>query len=373
MSAPAPLLHRAESAAADWDDSGLPRDVVTAAASAGVLAMDRAVEHGGAGADARETGRVAAELGAVCSSLRSLFTVQGMVAATVDRWGTREQRARWLPEFTAGRALAALAATEAGAGSDLSGMATRFTGSGERRRVNGRKLWVTFGALADVALVAGISEDGPVAALVELDAPGVTVEPVTGQLGLRGARLAHLSFDAAPVHAENILGRPGFGISHILGTALDHGRYTIAWGCAGMARACLADAAAHADDRTQGGTRLAEHQSVRAALGRAWVRTESASALCERAAGDRIDRSPDAQFSTIAAKYAAAEAAVTAADTAVQVMGAAGCAPGSRAARFYRDAKIMQIIEGAREIAEQDLGEWALRRARDSRTIGAGR
>jgi len=367
------LLRRAESEAAAWDESGLPREVVAAAAAAGVLAMDRAAEHGGAGADARETGRVAAELGAVCGALRSLFTVQGMVAATVDRWGTRAQRARWLPEFTAGRVIAALAATEAGAGSDLSGMATRFTGAGAHRLVSGRELWVTFGALADVALVAGISEDGPLAALVDLDAPGVTVEPVTGQLGLRGARLAHLSFDATPVPVENLLGRPGFGISHILGTALDHGRYTIAWGCAGMARACLADAAAHADERTQSGTRLAEHQSVLAALGRTSVRAEAAWALCERAATDRIDRSPDAQFSTIAAKYAAAEAAVLAADTAVQVMGAGGCAPGSRVARCYRDAKIMQIIEGAREIAEQDLGEWALRCARAGRSVGAGR
>ncbi|WP_245673066.1 acyl-CoA dehydrogenase family protein [Nocardia lijiangensis] len=366
------LLHSADAAAAAWDSRGLPREMVTAAAEAGVLGMDRPTRYGGRGADALATGRMAADLGAVCTSLRSLFTVQGMVAATVDRWGTAEQRASWLPALTGGELVAGLAATEAGAGSDLSGIATWFTGSGPERRVSGRKMWVTFGALADVVLVTGCSEDGPVAALVETGQPGVDVEPVTDQLGMRGARIAHLTFDAARVPAENIIARPGFGLSHVLGTALDHGRYTIAWGCAGMARACLTDAAAHAHDRRQSGVRLADHQAVRAMLGRSWVDVEAAEALCARAARDRIDREPTAQLTTIGAKYAAAAAAAAASERAVQILGAAGCAPGSRAGRFYRDAKIMQIIEGAREVAEQDLGEFVLRSVGESRSA-AGR
>ncbi|WP_280463096.1 acyl-CoA dehydrogenase family protein [Nocardia carnea] len=365
------LLRRAAEGAAEWDRTGMPREMIGAAAEAGVLGMDRPVRYGGRGADASATGRTAAELGAVCTSLRSLFTVQGLVAATIDRWGTPGQRSHWLPGLTGGELVAALAATEAGAGSDLSGITTRFTGTGAERRVSGRKLWVTFGALADVVLVVGRSDDGPVAALVERDQPGVQVEPVTDQLGMRGARLAHLTFDAARVPAGNILGRAGFGLSHVLGTALDHGRYTIAWGCTGMARACLNDAAAHAHDRVQGDIRLADHQSVRAVLGRSWVDVAGAEALCLRAAGDRDGREPTAYLTTIAAKYAAARAACAASERAVQMLGAAGCAPGNRAGRFYRDAKVMQIIEGAREIAEQDLGEFVLRSVGESRTAAA--
>ncbi|WP_431971773.1 acyl-CoA dehydrogenase family protein [Nocardia sp. bgisy134] len=365
------LLHRAAAGAAEWDSTGMPREMVAAAAEAGVLGMDRPARYGGRGADALAIGRAAAALGAVCTSLRSLFTVQGMVAATVDRWGAAEQRTRWLPALTGGELVAGLAATEAVAGSNLSGIATRFTGAGPERCVSGRKMWVTFGALADVVLVAGRSDDGPVAALVETDQPGVHVEPVTDQLGMRGARIAHLTFDAARVPAENVLARPGFGLSHVLGTALDHGRYTIAWGCTGMARACLTDAAAHARDRIQSDVRLADHQSVRAMLGRSWVDVEGAEALCTRAARDRDDREPTAQLATIAAKYAAAAAAAAASDRAVQILGAAGCAPGSRAGRFYRDAKIMQIIEGAREVAEQDLGEFVLRSVGESRAASA--
>lgn len=371
MSRLEPLLRHAAESAAEWDRTGLPREMVSAAAEAGVLGMDRPARYGGRGADASATGRTAAELGAVCTSLRSLFTVQGLVAATIDRWGTPEQRAHWLPRLTGGELVTAVAATEAGAGSNLSGIATRVTGTGSERRVGGRKLWVTFGVLADVVLVVGRSDDGPVAALVETDQHGVRVEPVTDQLGMRGARIAHLTFDEARVPVGNIIGRAGFGLSHVLGTALDHGRYTIAWGCTGMARACLSDAATHAHDRIQGDIRLADHQSVRTTLGRSWVDVAGAEALCLRAAGDRDHREPTAPLTTIAAKYAAARAACAVSERAVQMLGAAGCAPGNRVGRFYRDAKVMEIIEGAREIAEQDLGEFVLRSVGESRAATA--
>ncbi|MEU8898506.1 acyl-CoA dehydrogenase family protein [Nocardia sp. NPDC048505] len=354
------VLATAATAAGGWDRTGLPRTAVLAAARAGLLGVDRPKEYGGRGADALELGLLAEELGAVCTALRSLFTVQGMVAAAVDRWGTDAQRSAWLPGLISGELIAGLAATEAQAGSDLSDLRTRFSGSSELS-VSGHKLWVTFGALADVLLVAGQSEHGPVAALVPTDQPGVVLEPVVDQLGMRGARLAHVRFDAARVPAGNVLARPGFGVSHVLGTALDHGRYTIAWGCAGMARACLADAAAHARDRRQGGARLGDHQAVRAMLGRGWVRVASARALCVRAGEQRVDRDPAALLGTIAAKYAAAGAAGAVSEQAVQILGAAGCAPDSRAGRFFRDAKIMQIIEGAREVAEQDIGDFVLR------------
>ncbi|WP_280233186.1 acyl-CoA dehydrogenase family protein [Nocardia cyriacigeorgica] len=361
MSALDALVRAAETEAAEWDRSGLPRAVVAAAAEAGLFGVDRPEKFGGGGADAHEVGRVAARLGSVCTSLRSLYTVQGLVAAAVDRWGTAEQRERWLPELISGAFLAGLAATEAGAGSDLSAVRTSCTEDGAGYRISGRKLWVTFGAVADVLLVVGRAPAGMLAALVPTARPGVTVEPVTDQLGMRGARLAHITFDSVAVDANDVLARPGFGLSHVVGTALDHGRYTIAWGCLGMARASLDDASTHARSRLQGATRLADHPMVRASLGRSWVQVQGAQALCARAAELRTDRDPDALTVTIAAKYAAAGAAAEVGEQAVQILGAAGCAPDSRVGRFFRDAKVMNIIEGAREVAEQDIGAWVLR------------
>ncbi|WP_280269079.1 acyl-CoA dehydrogenase family protein [Nocardia wallacei] len=358
------VVAAAKSDAAHWDRAGLPDEVITLAARAGLLGADRPAQLGGAGLAARELGELAATLGEHCTNLRSLVTVHGMVAAAVDRWGTAGQRQEWLPRLTSGDAIAALAATEAGAGTELSAVATAFEADGTDRRVSGEKLWVTFGQVADVFLVLGGSEGGLGAALVERDSPGVSVEPVEGQLGLRGARLAHIRFDRVRVPAAQLVAPPGFGLSHVVGTALDHGRYTVAWGCVGLARACLADAAAHAATRVQGGIALAEQQLIRATLGRCWVDIQGAQGLCEHAAEQRSDGSPGSIVATIAAKYAAAGAAATVSERAVQVLGAAGCGPDARAGRFYRDAKVMQIIEGAQEVAEVTIGEHVLRGAR---------
>ncbi|WP_306796325.1 acyl-CoA dehydrogenase family protein [Nocardia sp. XZ_19_369] len=347
--------------AASWEHTGLPAATIALMARGGLLAPDRPKEFGGHGVGAHELGTIAARLGSACTSVRSLFTVQGMVAAAVDRWGTADQRARWLPAMTDGSVIAGLAATESNAGSDLSGIHTTFERDGAQWRLSGRKLWVTFGAVADVLLVLGRGPAGPMVALVRTDRPGLTVEPVHGQLGMRGARIAHIALDRVVVPDRDVLGRPGFGLSHLIATALDHGRYTIAWGCLGMAQACLADSREHAARRAQGSVVLADHETVRATLGRSWVDVASARALCERAADQRAAREPAAILGTVVAKYAAARAAAVVSERAVQLLGAAGCAPDSRAGRYFRDAKIMQIIEGAREVAELDIGDHVLR------------
>lgn len=354
------LLGTAALEAAGWDNSGLPAGVIETAGRAGLFAPDRPVDYGGRGLGAHGLGTLAARLGAACTSLRSLFTVQGLVAAAVDKWGTPDQRRVWLPMITRGDVIAGLAATEPGAGSDLSRVRTTFEECDGGWRLSGSKLWVTFGAVADVLLVLGRCTAGTMTALVETNRPGVTVEPVSGQLGMRGTRIAHVSLDQVAVPERNVIARPGFGLSHVVGTALDHGRYTIAWGCVGMAESCLTDARDHVTQRAQGDVRLADHDVVRAVLGRSWVEVESARALCIRAADKRAAREPEAILATVVAKYASADAAASVSDRAVQLLGGAGCEPGSRVGRYFRDAKIMQIIEGAREVAELDIGRHVL-------------
>lgn len=358
------LVKAATSNAAHWDRDGLPDEMIALAGRSGLLGADRAAAVGGAGLDARELGRLAARLGYACTSLRSLLTVHAMVASAVDRWGTAAQRQEWLPRLTAGDFIAALAATEAGAGTELSAVATTFEPDGTDFLVSGTKVWVTFGQRADVYLVLGRTPVGLCAALVDRDRPGVSVESAESGLGLRGARLANIRFDRVRIPVTQLIAPPGFGLSHVIGTALDHGRYTVAWGCVGLARACLDDAAAHAATRVQGGTALAGHQLIRASLGRSFANVEGAQALCEHAADLRIAGSPEALIATITAKYGAAEIAAAVSERAVQVLGAAGCAPDSRVGRFYRDAKVMHIIEGAQEVAEVTMGEHVLRGAR---------
>lgn len=351
--------------AGEWDRDGkVPPDALREVARTGLLAADLPAHYGGGDLTPGQLGEVAAHLGGVCSALRGLLTVQSMVAAALLRWGTREQRAHWLPQLADGTLTAGFAATEDGAGSALGEVRTEIEESadGATLTVTGSKKWITFGQSADVLLLLGRCAGRPTTVLVETDRPGVRREPVQGQLGMRAAGIAHITLDAVRVPVGHRVGPPGAGLSHIAATALDHGRYTVAWGCVGMAEACVADAAAHAATRVQGDVPLGRHQSVGALLARTAVRTAAARELAAAAGRARTGGPGHGVTETIMAKYAAAAACAAAGSDAVQILGSAGCAPDSRAGRHYRDAKIMEIIEGAQEVAESHIAAHLLRR-----------
>lgn len=311
-----------------------------------------------------ELGEFCAELGAVCSSLRGLVTVQAMVSAAVSRWGTAAQRARWLPRLAAGEEIAGFAATESGAGTDLTAVSAVIEANCDGLTISGEKRWVTCGGIATVLLVLGMLDGKPATVLVETDRAGVRLEPVQDQLGMRAAHIAHIRLDQVRVPRENLLAPAGFGLSHVVATALDHGRFTVAWGCVGMAEACLRDAAVHATTRLQAGVPLAEHQLVRSMLARAAVDANNARLSCTAAAQSRMDGSTDVIARTVMAKYTASRAAAAVSADAVQILGSAGVAPDSRAGRFYRDAKVMQIIEGADQVSELHIADHVLREHR---------
>ncbi|MEU2775687.1 acyl-CoA dehydrogenase family protein [Streptomyces sp. NPDC007162] len=357
--------------AARWDqEGGLPDSVRKEFAASGLLAADLPERYGGAGLRPLTLGEITARIGGECSALRGLLTVQGMVSAALLRWGTAAQRADWLPRLAGGELTAGFAATEQGAGSALGSVETRIEASGRSGHqelvVSGRKRWVTFGAVADVFLVLGTYEGQPAAVLVDADRAGVQREPVHGQLGMRGARIAHLAFDGVRVPRSQLVAPPGLGLSHVVGTALDHGRFTVAWGCVGMSEACLEDAAAHAAVRRQGDIPLGDHQLVRSLLARTAVEAAGARELARRAAEARAPGPGHGVGETVMAKYAAASAAAAGSRDAVQVLGSAGCSPDSRAGRHFRDAKVMEIIEGAQQVSELHIAERLLRRFGDA-------
>lgn len=357
------LLADLRSRADDWDGAQeLPVGLVRDLGAAGVLAADLPARHGGQSLTPPALGALCARLGGVCTAVRSLITVQGMVAAALLRWGTDEQRARLLPALASGEQVAGLAATEEGAGTELGAVAAVLRRDGnDRLLLHGAKRWVTFGATADVFLVLARLDGRAATVLVEADRPGTSREPVRGQLGLRAAHVAHVRFDGVRVPARNLVAPPGFGLSHVVGTALDHGRFTVAWGCTGLAQACLDLAAEHTATRAQGGVLLSDHQAVRARLGRALAAVGGARELCVRAASSRLDGAPAALADTVVAKYAAARAAAEVSQEAVQLLGAAGCAAQSPVGRFFRDARVLQIIEGAESVTEIRMGDFALR------------
>jgi glutaryl-CoA dehydrogenase (non-decarboxylating) len=348
-------------AAAFERDGGIPQDLVAGLSRAGYLGATVGPAFGGPGMDDVTFGLLCEELGAACSSVRSLLTVHNMVAAAVARWGDAALRESWLPRLATGEATAAFCLTEPGTGSDAGSVACAFEDTRDGWTVTGHKLWVTYGQRADVFLVIGRSSAGPVAALVERRTPGLEIRPLEGQLGLRAALLAEVLLDGCRVPKAATLGRPGFGFSAVASTVLDHGRYSVAWGCVGIARACLDAASAYASTRRQFGTELRDHQLVRRMISDMVVDTEAARLMCVEAGRLRAAGDPGAIQATMAAKYFAARILPRVTNDAVQIHGANGVDPAYAVERHFRDAKIMQIIEGTDQMHQLNIAEAALR------------
>lgn len=340
-------------------DQRTPPEIITALADRGYLGLPIATEHGGGGADAVTLGLLAAELGRVCSSVRSLLTVHTMVAHAIARWGSAEQRATWLPQLAAGTRIAALAVSEPETGSDAAGVRTAVTDLGDTLRLDGHKRWITYGAVADLFLVIGRGEQGPTAVLVPRDTPGLTTSLITDMIGIRASMTADVRLDGCVVPRANLLGRPGLGVSHVAGAALDLGRYTVAWGCVGILQACVDASVAYAQGREQFGVKISQHQLVRRMISDMYTAARAARLLCLDAGEQRDQRRPEALAAASTAKYFAARAAVRAAADAVQLHGANGCGPAYPVQRFLGDAKVMEVIEGSNELHQLGLAEYA--------------
>ncbi|MFD4241912.1 acyl-CoA dehydrogenase family protein [Streptomyces sp. NPDC058525] len=336
-----------------------PPEAVRLLADEGLLGLPVPAEYGGGGSDAVTLGLLAAELGRACSSLRSLLTVHTMVAHAVARWGTRAQKDLWLPRLARGERVAALAVSEPGTGSDASAVTTRVTRDGEDWILDGHKKWITYGETADLFLVVGRGEQGPTALLVERDTPGLRTELIEDMIGIRASMTAHVYFDNCRVPGENLLARPGLGVSHVTGAALDLGRYTVGWGCVGILDACLDASTDYAAERVQFGVPIREHQLVRRMISEMYTSARAARLLSLEAGRLRDARDPGALAATSTAKYFASTAAARAATDAVQIHGANGCGPDYPVQRLLGDTKVMEVIEGSSQLHQVGLAEYA--------------
>jgi len=349
--------HVAPRAAEVDGQEGVPADLIAAVAREGYLGAALVGMAPSAAPDHVTAGLIAEEFGRGCSSTRSMLTVQGMVGRAVGKWGSQEQRACLPEQLATGGRIAAFALTEPGSGSDAAAMETRAEATTNGYVLNGRKSWISFGQTADVILVIARLHDGHAALLVDAGTPGLTVEPVSGLLGLRGTLVAELVFADCAVPLTTLVGRPGTGWSHVAAYALDEGRFSVAWGCVGIARAALEASLRHASERHQFGVALREHQLVRQMLTDMAVSVEAARLLCHRAARSRDRRSRRALMETSMAKYFASTAAVKAAADAVQIHGASGTGRWAEVQRLHRDATIMTIIEGSSQMHQITIAE----------------
>jgi alkylation response protein AidB-like acyl-CoA dehydrogenase len=255
--------------------------------------------------------------------------------------------------------IGAFGLTEPNVGSDASRVEASATSIDSGYVLKGEKKWISWGQLAGLFLLVVQCEGSPSAFLVERDTPGFSTEPIRGMLGFRSAMLAGLHMEGCRVPEESMLGKAGFGLSLVAGTALDWGRYSIAWGCVGLAQACLEACVSYTSERKQGGAYLKEHQLIQRMIADMLTNIAAARMLCHRASYRKEVGSPESLMETCIAKYFASQTAYKAATDAVQIHGAHGCSRDSPVQRYFRDAKIMEIVEGTSQIQQVLISNFA--------------
>ncbi|MFG2758152.1 acyl-CoA dehydrogenase family protein [Streptomyces wuyuanensis] len=347
--------------AAEWDRAeNVDRAIVKKLGSVGFLGLTIDEEYGGSGGDHLAYCLVTEELGRGDSSVRGIVSVSlGLVAKTIAAWGSREQKRRWLPPLTAGEAIGCFGLTEPGTGSDAGSLTTRAVRDGDDYVIDGSKMFITNGTWADVVLLFARTGEAPghrgiSAFLVPAETPGLTRRTVHGKLGLRGQATAELVLQDVRVPARAMLGPAGKGFSVAM-SALAKGRMSVAAGCVGIAQAALDAAVGHASAREQFGKPIASYQLVQELISDIAVDVDAARLLAWRVA-DLVDRGEDFATAASKAKLFASEAAVRAANNALQVFGGYGYIDEYPVGKLLRDARVMTLYEGTSQIQKLIIG-----------------
>ncbi|MBB5788320.1 acyl-CoA dehydrogenase family protein [Jiangella mangrovi] len=347
--------------AAEWDRKHeFPVPVVRAMGELGLFGLTAPEEYGGAGGDLTSLCVAIEEIGRVDQSLGiTLEAAVGLGITPILSYGTAEQKDRWLPDLVAGRALAAFGLTEPGAGSDAGATATRAVLDGDQWVVDGAKQFITnsgteLTSCVTITARTGERPDGSAeisAIIVPSGTPGFIVEPAYDKLGWHASDTHPLTFDGVRVPADHLLGARGHGFAQFLAT-LDDGRIAISALAVGCIQAMLDATLEYAHDRTSFGVPIGAKQAVAFQIADLHVMAQAARLLTYRAAALRDAGAPADQVKQAAAsaKLYATESAVTATRVATQVYGGYGFMEEYPVARFYRDAKILEIGEGTSEI-----------------------
>jgi glutaryl-CoA dehydrogenase (non-decarboxylating) len=298
---------------------------------------------------------LAEQISRVSASWRLPFNMQNLgPALTVAKFGTPEQKKKYIAGWVAGTQLGFFAMTEPNTGSDVASMKTHAIDRGDHWEVHGSKMWISQAQVGDAGLLYAYTDKsqgnkGMTAFIIEpKNMPGCTARAIETKLGLRCAPTGEFVFEGMKVPKENVLGRPGEGF-RICMWQLNQTRLGCAAGALGVAGGALDLAIAYANDRTQFGKPISQHQMVQAQIAEMTVEHHAAQMLVYRAAWLKDQGKPN-QFETSIAKYAASEAAVRAANECMKIYGSYGFSTEYPAERFYRDAKSLQVVEGTSNV-----------------------
>jgi alkylation response protein AidB-like acyl-CoA dehydrogenase len=335
-------------AEADAEDV-FPLDLLAKAASLGLTSYSIPREYGGGGVDAVTAALVGEELSWGCAGLAATIGATMFPARPLLRFGTVEQRRRYLPMLASeAGCLAAIAFTEPHAGSDLQAIASTARAEGDELVLSGEKCYITNGGIAALTIVFAKLDGAITAFLVEVADPGVHAGRKEAKLGLRASYTGSVILDDARIPADRILGEAGGGF-RVAMDFFEASRPQVAASAVGVARAAFEYAADYARSREAFGKPLTSKQAVSFKLADMAMEIEAARLLVWRACA-AVDAGEDAGLLGSYAKASAADAAMRATTDAVEILGGAGIMQDHPVEKWFRDAKVLQIVEGTSEI-----------------------
>lgn len=331
-----------------------PQENVRRMAELGFMGMFIPEQWGGSGMDVVSYVLAMEEISAACATTGVIMSVNNsLVSDLLLRFGTDQQRDRWLRPLASGDKLGCFCLSEPGTGSDAANQSARARREGDKWVINGTKNWITNGPFADTAVVFAMSEPekgvrGITAFVVDRDTPGYSVGQIEDKLGIRGSATCQIILEDCVVGDDQVIGEAGGGFKVAM-KALDGGRIGIASQALGIGRAAYETARDYALERHAFGGPIADFQAIQFYLADMAVKLESSRLLTLRAA-DLKDRGESYGTAAAMAKLQASEAANWIADKGVQIHGGNGYSREYKAERHFRDARITNIYEGTSEI-----------------------
>ena len=344
--------------ASEYDaEEKYPHDVVDKAAEMGLTGTQIPIEYGGAGYSTVEAMLISEELFAADPGVGLCVLSTSFGTESIEMFGTEEQKEEFLEPVARGEMISGAAISEPHAGSDVSSISTRAEKDGDEFVINGNKMWITNGTVAD--FVVALCQTDPEAEgryngfsqiIIETDRDGFSAEKITGKMGIRASDTAELVFDDVRVPEENLVGTRGAGFLQQM-QFFDATRTGVAAQGVGIARGAAERALEYAEEREQFGQPIGEFQAIQHKLSDMFTKIEAARLLTFKSAW-AVENDADANLTMLAsmAKEYGSRVAVDVANEALQIHGGAGYVDDFDAERFYRDAKITQIYEGTTEI-----------------------
>jgi butyryl-CoA dehydrogenase len=335
-------------------------ELVRKIADQGYLGAIVPPEYGGAGLDYLSYGLIVEEIGRGDSAIRTVISVQtSLVCSGILRWGTEEQKQKYLPKLCSGEWLGCFGLTEPDTGSDAANQRTRAKRTDSGWVINGAKMWISMGNYAKVALIFAQTDPelgykGLACFMVDTDQPGFKAQTIEHKMGLHASDTASIALEDVEVSDEDMLGEIGDGFKVAM-SSLDSGRYSVAAGCVGICQGCVEESVSYAKEREQFGRPIASFQLVQAMIADMVLKTDASRMLVWRA-GWLKDMGRPNTLETSVAKLHATEASLECANLAIQVHGGAGYVDDHPVERYFRDARVTTLYEGTSQIQKLIIG-----------------